>query len=172
MKNKKIYIGQTHNTIQKRFKQHTNLAGKDETYFHNALKKYGVDSFKLEEIDSADTKEEADYLEKFWISFYHSDNRIYGYNSTNGGGGTVGYKHSKESNQKKSEFRKSENNPLRVAVLQFDLDMNFIKEWSSIKYASEFVGIPDTNITRACKGRRKTAGGYIWKYKDAMKKVA
>lgn len=170
--NKKVYIGQTSKSIKKRWSEHKANAGKDETYFHHAIAKYGSDNFTIEEIDSCDTKYEADKLEAFWISFFNSNDRKYGYNRTAGGGGAIGFKHSEESKRQRSEFRKSSDNNLRVAVLQFDLQMNFIQEWSSIKYAAEAVNIPDTNITRVCRGRRKTAAGFIWKYKQAERLAA
>ena len=49
-------------------------------------------------------------------------------------------------------------------VLQYDTSKNFIKKWSCIKEASKKLKIKDSNISLVCKGKRKTAGGYIWKY--------
>ena len=51
-------------------------------------------------------------------------------------------------------------------VLQFDLQGVFIKEWSFIAEAGKELNINRSNITQCCKGNYKTAGGYIWKYKD------
>lgn len=50
-------------------------------------------------------------------------------------------------------------------VLQFDIFGNFIKEFESIKIAGKETHICKNNICNACRGERKTAGGYIWKYK-------
>jgi hypothetical protein len=52
-------------------------------------------------------------------------------------------------------------------ILQYDLNGNFIKEWNKIKEASEYMGkIKDTSsITSCCRGKQKTAFGFIWKYK-------
>lgn len=49
-------------------------------------------------------------------------------------------------------------------VLQYDFNGNFIKEWESIAQVIEKLNI--RNISQACRGIRKTAGGYIWKYKE------
>ena len=49
-------------------------------------------------------------------------------------------------------------------VLQYDTSKNFIKKWSCIKEASKKLKIKDSNISLVCKGKRKTARGYIWKY--------
>ena len=51
-------------------------------------------------------------------------------------------------------------------VIQYNKEMVFIKEWSSIKDASKEINT--THITECCKGQRKTAGGYIWRYKDTQ----
>lgn len=49
-------------------------------------------------------------------------------------------------------------------VLQFNKDMVFITEYSSIKEATLATG--NGNIIGCCKGKRKTANGFIWKYKN------
>lgn len=51
-------------------------------------------------------------------------------------------------------------------VIQYNLNGNFIKEYNSISDASRATGIPTGNISKNCKGGLKTAGKYIWKYKD------
>lgn len=50
-------------------------------------------------------------------------------------------------------------------VLQYDKNKNFVKEYTSIMDASRKTGIDFSNICKICKGKYKTAGGYIWKYK-------
>ena len=42
---------------------------------------------------------------------------------------------------------------------------NFIKEFNSIKEASEEIGISKPAIVHCLKGKTKKAGGYKWKYK-------
>lgn len=51
-------------------------------------------------------------------------------------------------------------------VLQFDKNGNFIAEYESIKIAGEKNNIPYQNIGENCNGKRKSAGGYIWKFKN------
>jgi hypothetical protein len=51
-------------------------------------------------------------------------------------------------------------------VLQFDKQGNFIKEYPSQSQASRKNKISQTNISRVCLGKRKTAGGFIWKFKN------
>lgn len=52
-----------------------------------------------------------------------------------------------------------------TAVIQYDKAGNQIAEYKSAKEAYRQTGINDTTIGLVCKGKGKTAGGYIWKYK-------
>jgi len=56
-------------------------------------------------------------------------------------------------------------NKIVKEVLQFDLDMTFIKEWKSITEASKKLNIADWCISFCCNGKRKKASGFIWQYK-------
>ncbi len=49
--------------------------------------------------------------------------------------------------------------------LQFSLDGEFIREFNSIKEASEEISISKPAIVHCLKGKTKKAGGYKWKYK-------
>ncbi len=52
-------------------------------------------------------------------------------------------------------------------ILQYDKQGNFIKEWNSAKEASIAIGKPEnSDIGRCCRGKGKTAHGFIWKFKD------
>ena len=70
-------------------------------------------------------------------------------------------KHLSEEHRKKL----SESSPSEP-VLQFSKDGEFIAEYSSAHEAERQTGCYNGNICRCCKGTRKTAGGYIWKYKE------
>lgn len=48
-------------------------------------------------------------------------------------------------------------------VCQYDLDGNLIKQWNTIKECMEY-GFDSSNISKCCKGKKKTHKGYIWKY--------
>lgn len=50
-------------------------------------------------------------------------------------------------------------------IYQYDLNGNFIKEYENIKSASVDLGILAQGITTCCKGKYKSSGGYVWKYK-------
>ncbi len=51
-------------------------------------------------------------------------------------------------------------------VLQFTKEGEFIAEYPSAKEARRQTGINDTTIGLVCKGKGKTAGGFVWKYKN------
>lgn len=80
--NNKSYIGQTRYTIEFRWKQHQHK--KDNTYFHNAIKKYGIDSFLIEKLEECNI-EDLNSREIFYIAKY--DTFKNGYNLTIGGDG-------------------------------------------------------------------------------------
>lgn len=49
-------------------------------------------------------------------------------------------------------------------VIQLDQQGNVVNRFPSIHEAARRVGISDGNIHSACCGKRKTAGGYSWRY--------
>ncbi len=51
-------------------------------------------------------------------------------------------------------------------VNQYDLDGNFIKQWSSIKEAGRALNIFPQNIGKVCREQQKYAKGYLWRYAD------
>lgn len=66
--NGKSYIGQTIQTIQRRAYCHKlNAINGSKTYFHNAIRKYGFDSFVWQVIEICQSKEELDEMEFHYI---------------------------------------------------------------------------------------------------------
>lgn len=80
--NNKVYIGQTRYTLEFRWRQHQHK--KDNTYFHNAIHKYGIENFELEILEECDI-ELLNSKEMFYIAKYDSFKN--GYNLTIGGDG-------------------------------------------------------------------------------------
>lgn len=56
--------------------------------------------------------------------------------------------------------------PLKKIVIQYDINNKFIKKFSSIIEASKKLNIDSSLIIKVCKNKRKTAGGYVWKYNN------
>ena len=50
-------------------------------------------------------------------------------------------------------------------VLQFTKSGEFIKKWKSAKDAERNLGYSTGNITSCCRGKAKSAYGYVWRYK-------
>lgn len=49
-------------------------------------------------------------------------------------------------------------------VLQYDINLNLIKEWPSIKDIEDTLHI--YHVSDCASGKRRSAGGYIWRYKE------
>ena len=63
------------------------------------------------------------------------------------------------------EYRKKISQSMGVnGILQFSKDGDFIAEYSSTHEAERQTGCNQSNICKCCKGKRKSTGGYIWKY--------
>lgn len=50
-------------------------------------------------------------------------------------------------------------------VLQYSLNGEFVKEWTSAKDIEKQLGYKITCIYQCCRNIKKTAYGFIWKYK-------
>jgi len=71
-------------------------------------------------------------------------------------------KHYLKGSERNSKISKS----LQTSIIQYNKDGEFIKRWDSISEACLFLGksLTDGNIGLVCKGVRKTAHGFIWRY--------
>jgi len=101
--NNKSYIGLTLKSLASRKAKHLNSLQREDSKFYRAIKKYGRDSFKWEIIHQNITDYELlKRLEKNYIAILRPE-----YNSTNGGDGSFGYKHSDKAKQRMSEVKKN-----------------------------------------------------------------
>ncbi len=74
----------------------------------------------------------------------------------------IGKKFSKELCLKISKSKIGKN---IKSIIQYDLNMNFIKEWPSLKEASSNLNIKSGDISAVSNNKQKTAGGFVWKFK-------
>ena len=82
----RVYIGQTTKTLEERKYYHLYDSKKlNKTKFHRALNKYPDIEWKWNIIDFANSKDELNFREKFWIMVYDSTNQNKGFNLTLGG---------------------------------------------------------------------------------------
>lgn len=63
-----------------------------------------------------------------------------------------------KNNGKKGAIKQS------IPILQLTKDGMVIKEWPSSWEAERHLGIPQSNICHCLKGRRESAGGFVWRY--------
>lgn len=84
--NDKVYIGKTSLTIQKRFQQHIRDSKKYlDRPLYKAFNKYGIENFKIEEIETNIPDVKINEKEQFYIKKFNSYHN--GYNATLGGDG-------------------------------------------------------------------------------------
>ena len=76
-----------------------------------------------------------------------------------------GKHHSEDTKRKMSEAHKEKIYANTKPILQFSKNGELIAEYSSLTEASRQTGCSASHICSCCKGRLKTCGGFIWKYK-------
>jgi group I intron endonuclease len=104
----KKYIGMTQKTLNHRVKQHINNTKRDykvSKKFYNSIKKYGIENFIIGIIEECNINLLSE-KEKFYIEKY--DTYKNGLNSTLGGEGVSGWKHTKETKDKIKKSRKKQ----------------------------------------------------------------
>lgn len=190
--NNKIYIGKTEFSLDKRFQEHCRDALKDKYKnrpLYSAMRKYGIKNFTISLIEETDCPEER---EKFWIETLQTFK--YGYNATIGGDGKhyldydliiKTYQEVKNCNKVAKLLNihpDSVRNVLHIKnitmfpwlevvqqnfnkpVAQIDLKtQEIIAVFNSITDAEKTINIYG-HIGQVCQGKRKSCGGYGWKY--------
>jgi hypothetical protein len=84
-------------------------------------------------------------------------------------GSSVGVKNGNFGNHKKLWDTKpnpmtglfGKKSPRTKRVLQFDLNMNFIKEWDSLIDIERELNFHQSGISNCCSGKYKTSNGFI-----------
>lgn len=99
--NGKAYAGLTNRTASERFAEHCSDAKKgSQTYFHKALRKYGLEAFDVITVWKGSDLNEAKKVEIRLISGMRLRDDCFGYNLTDGGDGVFGYKPTVEQREK------------------------------------------------------------------------
>ena len=75
-----------------------------------------------------------------------------------------------ESRNKRREthYKKVDKHPLVKPVIQYDMEGNFVNEYFGTRDAYRKTGISYSHIGDVCLGKRKSAGKFIWKYKNQI----
>lgn len=53
-----------------------------------------------------------------------------------------------------------------IPIIQLTKKGEFVREWSCAKEAGDTLNVDNSGITACCKGRQKSAFGFVWKYLD------
>ena len=128
-------------------------------FWKNIANKYGR---KVEILVTSITKSEAIDIEIGLIKYYGRLDINTGSlcNLTNGGElGVIGAVQTKEHKSKRSL-----NNPNKTPVVQLSTNNESLNTYHSIREAQRITGICRKCISKVCNNKRKTAGGYIWKF--------
>lgn len=164
--NGKRYIGKTSTSLKDR-QGGVNWVGYSHcTVLMKAVKKYGVENIKQEILfEDEMTDEYSSRLEQICILLFKTNCRCfknpqYGYNTTDGGEGTVGHHHTEESKKKMSQSKKGKktgkNHPNSKSIYCIELDMTFVNAVEAEKYT----GISRKTISLCCLRKNKsTLGG-------------
>lgn len=167
---------------------------KEKRPLYNAIKKYGVEHFKIEEIEECDESIAAE-REIYWIEYYNSYKN--GYNATLGGDGKsyLNYKKillyydsskmcatqiAQECNCSVDsvysiieQYRENVDWKIRSLyaqskrVLCVENNMEFPSIEAAGRWLSEKTGLSHTcsmHIRAVAYGKRKTCGGYHWRF--------
>ena len=59
------------------------------------------------------------------------------------------------------------DNPNSIPIIQYSLTGEKIAEFEALIDVERKLGISNSSISACCKGKLKTAGGYVWRYKTA-----
>ena len=194
------YVGKTVHCPKRRLQNH--LHEKGNTYKCNWIKSLNG---KIPELLILDTVSKDDWI--FWEQYWISQCKTWGFKLTNttiGGEGGSGMKHSEERKQQISNFllgrvisqetrnkisignkgkKKSEEHCKNMSIshkgkapkttkrfcrkiVQLDENLNFIKQWNSIKEAAIFYNVNQSSISHCCAGRKAKCKGFIWKYES------
>ena len=195
--NSKKYIGKTVTTINERWQEHCLDSRRERCNkrpLYDAFNKYGIENFKIEELEYVEDDSKLSEREVYWINELQTYG-CNGYNATKGGDGKILYDHNeiielarlgytREQISKKlgciketiSKVLKAHGIKCRRGnaklIAQYDLAGNLIQIFFGSIEAQNWLinnGITkskraNTIISKCCTGEMKTGFEYIWKY--------
>lgn len=189
--NDKKYFGVTCRIPYKRW-GNNGCNYKTSPHFYSAIQKYGWDNFNHEILKTTDNKSEVEELERYYILEYKTFDNKYGYNVELGG--SYKGKHSEETKRKISESKigkhRSEETKEKISNGLIGkivgnknsqskpvICITTHKIYESQRLASKDTGVYQSDISRCCSGKIKSAGKnelgerLVWMYyKDYLEK--
>lgn len=191
--NQKVYVGKTDFSIEKRFKEHRNDAFKERSEkrpLYSAMQKYGIEHFHIEPLEETDNPDER---ERYWIeqkgSFKWGYNATVGGDGKHYADYDLIYSlwDSEQLNEKQisnitgydqktikralmknkitdSEIRGRADKAKHKSVARLDPKTGEILEVFASMLEADRKYSANHHITDVCRGKRKTAGGFGWKF--------
>ncbi len=136
--------------------------------------RYETDTYNGEYADFSKTKKISQYTaEGILVKIY--DSIIQAYHETGINASTIskcalhkknfasGFVWRYDGEEYKGEYVKRIVN---IAVHQYHVNGEFIQEFTNISLASKSINIHTASISSCLRGKSKTAGGYVWRYKE------
>ena len=177
IQNNKVYIGQTIRPVKDRFNRHINDALNNiiDTHFARAIRKYGKENFQIEIIDTAQSQNELNEKERYWIQYYNSVKE--GYNETDAlskcGGNTYQSKTEDEMEVIKEKIRQTKTgakNPMARKIKRLNIETNEIDIFDTVISCAQACGIKNgkTSISTRLNGQIKSPykNKWIFEYYD------
>lgn len=174
------YIGQTTRALNARKRSHDSAARSGrKMYLCNMIRKYGVDAFDWEAIDTAFSEKELNEKERAYICQYRSNQKEFGFNLTDGGDTT---KFSPEAIQKRIDsFKKNraegKHPPRRPRRTTREGTQRVIDAlatpiicvetgviYPSVKAAAKATNQTQGNISAVLRGKRHIAKGFTFDF--------
>lgn len=184
--NNKVYIGVTKQNPEKRFQKGIGYKYSNKAFWED-IEKYGWDKFSHTILETGLSKESVSDREEYYIRLYNSTNSQFGYNVI--GGGFRVKRPDVSENMKKRTGKNNPNfgkpapertkkvlleyvqnqplgadNPCAIPVVQFTKDGRFVARYGCMSDAKKALNNKSLHISACCSGKRKSSGGYVWKY--------
>lgn len=163
-----VYIGSSTN-VERRWRQHKEASFNKKDHHYNyplmiAFRKYGINNFTFEIINTLYTKEEMIKVEHDQIV---KENCVvpFGYNQTENTN-TPMFDPTvvkKVTDTKRKKYGKR--------VCEIDMNNNIICVWNSLAEAGEKTGLNRFKISNVCNGIRLTTGNRIFRFLDKENKI-
>ncbi len=163
--NDKRYIGKTSRSLKERQESSDWIGYRSSTVLYRAINKYGVDNIKQDIlIEDYMTDAQSSELEMYYISLYKTNccrykNPSYGYNTTDGGEGSTGFKQTEEAKEKTRQARLGKiGNNANSSKSVFCIELN--KTFAGAAEAERETGVSRKSISQCVrKCSKSTTGG-------------
>jgi predicted GIY-YIG superfamily endonuclease len=184
-KNNKVYVGSSIDVCKRRSRHFKALEKNihENKHLQNSYNKYGKEYFTMYLLEYIEDENDLLVREQYWLDVTNSYDKNIGYNNSPTAGNSLGVRHSEKSKEVRSKKFSGEGNPFygkkhskdtkkiigekgRKVVYQYDLNGNFVKEWSSVKETEDVGGFSRDLVSLCINHRYRYHKGYIWISKE------